>query len=233
MVDVDEAIITKIKSHGHDFEILVDCVNAVKLKEGKEVDIKDVLAVSKIFSDAKKGLLASEGAMKEVFKTTDAIEVAKEIIKKGEIHLTTEYKHELRDGKRKQIIDLIHKKGVDPRTNAPHPITRIENALEEAKIHVDEFRPAEAQLDDVLHKIRPILPIKIETREIFVRIPAVYAAKSYGQIKQHSKVLREEWQNDGSLAVYIEIPAGLQEEVFNQLNALTHGEVETRIIKTK
>ena len=46
-------------------------------------------------------------------------------------------------------------------------------------------------------------------------------------------MLRDEWQNDGSLKAILEIPAGLQTELFDKLNSLTHGEIESKIIKIK
>jgi len=231
MVNVDEAIIAKMKAHGHEFEILVDCTNAIKMREGQAVDINDVLAVQDIFSDAKKGMLASEGAMKQVFMSTDPKEVAIEIIKKGEIQLTSDYKKQIRDEKRKQIINMIHTRSIDPRTNAPHPVTRIEAAFDDAKVHIDEFRAPEAQLETIASKLRPILPMNFETREIAIRIPAVYAAKSYSAVKQFCKTQKEEWQTDGSLVMVVALPAGLQEEFFNSLNSLTKGEVELKILK--
>ena len=71
MVTVDDAVIAKLKTHGQNFEVLVDCNNAIAVRENKQVDMKDVLAAMKIFSDAKKGLEASETAMKQIFETTE------------------------------------------------------------------------------------------------------------------------------------------------------------------
>ena len=105
------------------------------------------------------------------------------------------------------------------------------HAFEEAKIKIDEFGSTEKQVESILKLLRPILPIKFEVRKIQVRIPAVYAAKSYQTIRSLGKLLKEEWQNDGSLLIVTEMPAGMQEEFFNQLNALTKGEVETKIIE--
>jgi len=233
MVSLDEAVLSKLKIHGQDFEILVDCDKALALKEGKPVDIRDVLAVEKVFKDAKKGDLAPETAMKQIFHTNNPLEVAKEIIKKGEIQLTSDYRNRLREEKKKAIVDIIHKRGIDPRTGLPHPPTRIENAFLEAKVHIDEFKSVEEQVSDIIQKLRPILPIKFETRQIAIKIPAVYAAKSYGTVKQFSKLLKEEWQPNGDLVVLVEIQAGAQEGFFSQLNTLTKGEVETKIVERK
>jgi len=233
MVAVDQAVIARLKIHGANFEILVDCNNAIALRGGKELDMNDVLAASTIFSDSKKGEQASEAQLKQVFGTTDPVEVAKEIIKKGEIQITAEYRNKLKEQKRKQIINMIHRNGVDPRTHLPHPVTRIELAMEEAKIHVDEYMPVQKQVQEILKKIRVMLPIKFEVKEIAVRIPAEHAGKSYSMISNFGKVLKQEWQPDGSLVAVIEIPGGLEQDFYDKLNSITHGDNEVRLIKTK
>jgi len=233
MVDVDSAQIARLKTHGHNFEILVNSSNAIALKGGSNVSMSDVLAVPKVFSDAKKGLEASANTMKEVFQVDDPIEVAKIIIQKGEIPLTAEYKNQLREQKKKKIIELIHRDAVDPKTHLPHPPQRIENAMEEAKVRIDESMDVNKQLELVLKKIRPVLPIKFEVKEIAVKIPADYAAKSYSIVNSFGKKLKEEWQSDGSMVVVLEIPGGLEEDLHNKLNELCHGETETKILNTR
>jgi len=133
MVSVEKAVIARLKTHGQNFEILVDCNNAIALREGKNIDINDVLAAQKVFADAKKGLEASETAMQQIFDSSDAKDVALRIIEKGDIQLTAEYRNNLKEIKRKKILNVIHLNGVDPKTHLPHPIVRLENALEEAK----------------------------------------------------------------------------------------------------
>ena len=81
MVNVDQATIARLKAQGQNFEILVDCNSALAVREGKEMDMHDVLAAAQIFSDAHKGLVASEHAMKQIFGTSDVDEVARQTIK--------------------------------------------------------------------------------------------------------------------------------------------------------
>ena len=233
MVSVDKAVIAKLKTHNQNFEILVDCNLAIGVKEGKSANMKEVLAAIKIFSDAKKGLEASESAMKQIFETADPEEVGKIIIQRGEIQLTSEYRTNLREQKRKQIINMLHVNGVDPKTHLPHPPQRIQNALEEAKFHVDEFKSVQEQIQEALKKLRPILPIKFEIKEIAVKIPAEFAAKSYQILSAFGTKLREEWQNDGSLSVVLEMPGGLESDFYDKINSLTHGNVEAKVLKTK
>ena len=233
MVNVDESKIAKLKTHGQNFEILIDPNKALAFKQGVQIDMRDILAVPTVFADAKKGEEASANAMRSIFKTEDPLEVAKIIIQKGEIPLTTEYKNKLRETKKKQIINLIHRNAVDPKTHLPHPPARIEAALEEAKVRVDEFADVNKQMQDALKKIRPILPIKFELKEIAIKVPADYASKSYPVVKSFGKLIRDEWQKDGSWVAVIELPGGLEEDFYGKLNALCHGEVETKILKIK
>ena len=233
MVNVDEAVIAKLKAQGHAFEILVDCACAIALKEGKNEDMHDVLAAMQVFSDAHKGLVASETAIRQIFGTNETAEVARQIIQKGEIQLTQEYREKLREDKRKQIIAIIHRNGVDPKTHLPHPPQRIENAFVEARFHADEFTPVQEQVQEALKKLRPILPIKFETKEIALKITPEYAPKCYSTIKQFSTILREEWQTNGNWVAVVEIPGGMESDLYDKLNKICHGNVESKILKVK
>ncbi len=225
--------LARLKKGGQNFEVVINSDNAIRFKQGKEIAIEDIITNEKVFADAKKGLLASEKLMQQLFNTTDVKEVAKIIIKEGEIQLTAEYKQKLRDEKKRRIIDFIYANGVDPKTGLPHPVTRIENAFEEAKIHINEFKSEEKQIDEILKKLRVILPIKFEVDEIELKIPAAYAAKMYSIVKGFSKIIKEEWLNDGSWKCVVEISAGLKQDFFDKLNSMTHGEIETKLLKTK
>ena len=233
MVTVDQAIIARLKTHGQNYEVLVDCNNALAVREGKNVDMRDVLAAMKIFSDAKKGLEASEHAMKEIFGTSEVEEIAKAIIQKGEVQLTQEYREKLMEEKRKQIINIIHRNGVDPKTHLPHPPQRIENAFIEAKFHVDEYGSVQQQVQEALKKLRPILPIKFEIKELAVKIPPEYAPKCYSIVKSFGTFLREEWQSNGYWVAVVEIPGGMENDFYDKLNKICHGNVESKVLKTK
>ncbi|QQG38687.1 MAG: ribosome assembly factor SBDS [Candidatus Woesearchaeota archaeon] len=231
MVDIDKAIIARLKVKNEKFEILVDCDKALEFKEGKSISLDEIIATDSIFKDVKKGEHASEKELKTLFGTSDYLEISKEIIKKGEIQLTAEHNKRLREEKKKQIINLLHRNGIDAKTGLPHPPQRLEAALEEARVNIDPFKKAEEQINDILKKISPIIPIKFEKRKIQVKLQPQYTTKSYQVLKRYGKLLKDEWKDDGSWLGVIEIPAGMQEELYSDLNSLTHGNVETKIIQ--
>ena len=233
MVNVDKAIIARYKHAENYFEILVDCDMALEYREGNIDNLSDVLATNEIFKDVKKGEKSPEAELLSVFKTTDAKEIASIIIKKGEIQLTTEHKAKLREEKKKQIIHFIHRNAIDAKTGFPHPPQRIESAMEEAKVRIDEFKPVSEQVQEIITKLRPIIPIRIETRELSIQIPSEYTGKAYSSLRRFGKLLREDWLSTGALSVILEIPAGIQEELENELNKLTKGETEFKILSKK
>ncbi len=221
----DKMNLARIKKFGKNFEISVDPNLALKFKKGEISDVREVLLSENIYSDAKKALVVSSGELKQIFQTGDPLKVAEIIIKEGEIQLTTEHRSGEREQKRKGLIEKIHKMAVDPKTNLPHPTNRIEAALEEGKIQLDPHKSIEEQFGQIIIKLRPIIPIKIEQKIMVVEIPATYAGKSYQIVKNNSKVLKEEWKSNGNWRIRTEVPAGFQQEFIDKLNSITHGEV--------
>ncbi|WP_457741634.1 ribosome assembly factor SBDS [Thermococcus sp.] len=232
-ISVDKAVIARLKTHGETFEILVDPYLARDFKEGKDVPIEEILATPYVFKDAHKGDKASEHEMEKIFGTSDPYEVAKIILQKGEVQLTAEQRRQMLEEKKRYIATIIHRHAVDPRTGYPHPVDRILRAMEEAGVHVDLFKDAEAQVPKVIKAIRPLLPIKLEVKVIAVKIPGDYVGKAYGEVRKFGTIKREEWGSDGSWMFLIEIPGGIEEEFYEKLNALTKGSAVTKLIERK
>ncbi|MBC8500308.1 MAG: ribosome assembly factor SBDS [Nanoarchaeota archaeon] len=222
--------IARLKTHGYSFEVVVDPDLAIDFKHGKEVEIRELLRAEEIFSDANKGMHAPEKELRKVFGTKDVLEVANKILADGEIQLTAEYRERVRAEKKKRIIDIIQKNGIDPKTKLPHPIQRLENAFAKAKIHIDEFKRPEDQVNEIVKRLTPILPIRFAKKEIQLIVPPEHAAKMYGRVQHFGEIKKDQWMNDGSWFAVVEIPAGLQNEFFDELNKETHGNIETKIL---
>lgn len=232
MVNVDEAVIARLNKNNKVFEILVDCDKAIEFKKGKGV-LDDIVAVDTVFKDVKKGEHARENDLKDIFGTTDFKKIAEIIIKEGKIQITKEHMSKEREEKFKQIVNIIHRNAVDPKTGLPHPPIRIENAIKEAKLNIDITKTAEQQVERILDKIRSIIPIKFELHELELIIPNKYAGSSYYILKKYCKILKEDWLSNGDLKILVEIPAGIRDEFFSELNKVCHGEVESKQIKIK
>ncbi len=231
MVSLEDAVIARLHKGADRFEILVDPHEAEHIMEGKTENILSALAIDAVFSDSKKGTHAPIESLQKHFNTTDISTIAKEIIQRGEIQLTTEQRHEMQESKKKRIVDLIVRNAMDPKTKMPHPRTRIELAMEEAKVHIDPFKSVNQQMKTIIEMLRPILPISMDQARISVKIPPEYVGKAYGAVRSFGTLEREEWQSDGSWIGIVKLPAGMQTDFYDRLNTLTKGNVETRILK--
>ena len=231
MVSLDEAIVARFGHGPTHFEVLVDPKAVLAIREGKEKDVLRHLAVDAVFKDARKGDHATSESLTKAFGTTEVAEVALRVIRDGEIQLTTDQRRQMLEQKRKQIVHEIARNAWNPQTKTPHPPTRIEKAMEEAKVHVDPFKPTDIQVNEVLKAIKPLIPISMERVQIAFKIPAVYAGKGYAEVRKLGDLARESWQNDGSFLGVIEVPAGMQAEILDHLNHLTKGSVETKLLK--
>lgn len=230
MVKLEDAVVARLSAQGMDFEVLVDPNLAVAFREGKSVEMGNLLAVEKIFKDAGKGEAASREALLKVFGTDEVKKVAEQILLKGKIQLTTEQRRKMREEKLKLIVSLIARRAVNPQTGLPHPPSRVEEAVRKARVGIDEFKSAEEQIPAVVKAIQSVLPLKFEMRRIALKIPPQYAGKSLHAIKGMAEVKKEEWLTDGSLLLLVEIPAGFQPEFFDKVNDLTKGEVQTKVL---
>jgi len=231
MVKVEDAVIARWETQGSRFEVLVDPEAVQALKDGKAVDLSDKLALEVVFKDAKKGDKISDEHLEKTFHTRDLAEIARQIVLKGEVQVTTEQRHKLQEAKHRQIVTTIARNAMNPQTGAPHPASRIEAAMQEAKVHIDPFRPVDAQVQEVLAKLRPLLPIRLDVVKVRVRVPGQHYPRVIGEIRGLGRLLEETWLSDGSWNGIVEIPAGVQTELYEKLNARTKGAAETALVK--
>ncbi len=230
MVSVENAVIAKIHKNGADFEILIDPDKALDFKRGKTISIESALAVNEIFKDVKKGDRASSEDLQKAFGTIDILKVASDILQDGKLQLTTEQKRKITEEKRLEIASIISKQGVDPKTHIPHPQQRILNAMKEIHVDIDPFKPASSQVKEIINKIQEILPISFEKVTLEIRIPIDIAGRAAHIIREVGEIRKEEWKSDAWYCM-ITIPAGLQGDILNKINNITHGKSEVNIVK--
>ena len=172
MVSLDRAIIASYEKEGKRFELYVDPDAAYAFVERRKPDVKNILVAEEVYEDAKKGEKAKAADVQKVFGTTDIMEILEFVLRNGEVQLTTEQRRKKTEEKRKQIVAILLREAIDPRTKAPHTQVRLEQAMEQVRIHVDPFKDAREQLEEVVKALRPILPMKFEKIKIAVKVPA-------------------------------------------------------------
>ncbi len=228
-----DLVVARLITHGERFEILVDPDLAQDYRSGKDIDIREILEGDIIFEDVHKGLKASEEKLQEIFETNDPFEIAKTVLTDGEIHLTSEQRKRMLEEKRIQVIDYIVRNSINPQTKLPHPPSRIERAIDEVKVSIDPFQEVEVQAKRIVKEISAQIPIRMEKLQVAVKIPAEFTGKGYGIISRFGTIKKDEWQNDGSWVAIIDIPAGLQSALKDEINHLTKGRAQIKILEDK
>lgn len=231
VVGIDKAVVSRLTVSGQKFEILVDPNKALEFKKGAKISMDEILAYPAIYKDVRSTETVAQENLQKIFGTTDIFKIAEKIIKEGELQLTTEQRRQMVEQKRNQIADIISKKAINPQTNTPHPPQRILNVINQAGVNIDPFVDAELQIDKILKAIKVLLPIKFQKILFRIKIPAQFSGRVYSVLKGSGTIQQEQWLNDGSLQIIIEILAGVQEEFLQKLSNLTHGQYESKILK--
>ena len=222
MAKLDDCVLAKLKREDHNFEVYVDPYLAWDFSHGKDINFDDLLGYEAIYTDAKKGKEASEENLNQIFNTTDVYEVTKEILKHGEIPLTTAQKHDLIEKRKNEVISYFTKNANDPKTKAPIPQQRIENALEKLNFKFDISKPKEKEINEVYEKLKREFPISLEKIIVTIQIPATYSGRASGIIHKYN-ILDEKWMSDGQLFAKIKIPSGEKNNLVSEINNITHG----------
>ncbi|MCH2441711.1 MAG: ribosome assembly factor SBDS [Candidatus Thalassarchaeum sp.] len=222
MVSLDDAVIARFEKGGNRYEILVDPELVAQWKgDNDSVVFEDMLATDEVWSDVKAGDRPTAEALENIFGSTDLHTCVEKILKEGSIQLTTAQRKQMVEEKRKQIVNAIATTATDPKTRGPHPPTRIENALSEARFSVDPFLSVERQVQDAVDAIRSLIPLQFITVRLAFRVQG----KDYGGVYQllRDSIQREEWLSDGSWACVVECPGGMKSDLISRVAKRSSG----------
>jgi ribosome maturation protein SDO1 len=229
-LDLDAVVIGMQKGHLR-FEIFVDPNLAFDYRRGENIPLEEILKSYDIYEDAKRGNKATDMLVEDAFGSSDIFDIAPELIKHGEFKLTHEQRVQLTEEKTEAIIKDIAKRAMNPQTGHPHPPDRIRQAMEEAKVKVDPFISVEEQVPKVVKSLLVIIPISFESVKIKVTIPASFAGKGYNMVATTGVIKTDSWEPDGSWTGLIEIPASKRQELYDELNKLTKGQIRLEVVR--
>ena len=220
--------VARLKVGKLDFETMVDLDCAMKLKKGIAVNISDVIRDNFVYTDLKKGMRAGKAELELSFGTTELATIVDRIVKKGMIEVTQEFRDEALENRKKQLVDFLSRNAINAQSGRPYTPEMIESALKQSGVKIENV-PVEKQLGKILEGLKRVIPIKIETKKLRIRIPAEFTGRIYGLLQENKE--KEEWLSDGSLEVILNIPVGLQSDFYDKLNSITHGAAITSEVK--
>ena len=101
----------------------------------------------------------------------------------------------------------------------------------DGRITVDPFKKADDQINEIIEKLRTIIPLKSENLVLEILVPAQFVAQSYTVLKSTGTLKKEDWQPNGSLKAILEIPAAARPNVIDRLGAITKGTASVEVIQ--
>jgi ribosome maturation protein SDO1 len=223
---VDKFTIVRLSAGNEKFEILVKPDPALEYKLGKKMDISNIMISDEIYSDANKGTRSSTEKLMKQFKTTDQLEIAKQIMARGDLNMNTEQRRKMIEEKKRQIVEYINKNFVDPKTHMPHPVSRINAVLEEARLAIDPFKRLDDQIKNIIEPLRKLLPLKSEILELNITVPAQFSGQSFSVLKSIGEIKSEQWLSDGSLQVVLNLNAGMKSSFLDRIGTATKGSAQ-------
>lgn len=209
------------------FEIDIDPALAIDFRHGKDIDLRDVMKVQRIFSDVSTARFAKNTDLQELFATDDVLEVAKTILLKGRILPVAEEEVRLHNEKRMRIMETIRKCAANAKTGGELGEKELAELM--GKVKIDLHEPDSWIIRKIIEGAA--IPLKIGMQKVQITLAPQHVGKAKYYITNHASILNEEKLPDGSWQVTAEVLVGVKEEFFDFLNALTHGKFSSKQIQ--
>jgi len=230
-IDLKGKSIVRYEKHGRRFEMLVNPEAAWFFLQGEEVELDDIFEVYVIYENISRGVKATKDDIEVVFGETTDREMAVRVLKEGQLQLTADQRNEILKEKRAEIVEFIHVHCINPRENTPIPKDRIDNAIIDLGVNISYKEEAKNQALEIIDLLKPIMPIRLESIKLAIKIPPSYTGSLYGYVISAGNLIQEEWIEDGSLAVLIQIPSGTQADFLEQITSRTKGKAQVKVLE--
>ena len=172
--------VVRYKRGGKKYEIPCTQGKVKEWREKKETKLENVVQGKQVYTHLGKGERPSEAELAEAFGTNNMDAILAIILEKGDLQLNAEDRKELVEQKRRAIVTHLHKHYINPKTQLPHPVVRIDGALDELKYHVDPDVPVERQVLNIVRDLPSILPIRKALLCGQLSIPTAHVAAAHG-----------------------------------------------------
>lgn len=148
-------------------EILCNPGTVVSYRSGKS-KLSDVLLTDDaIYKSVKSGNVASENDLIKAFgekvELKDGFDI---MLQKGDFQMTTKERQELNQQRRAKLVEYFHHNYLNPDTNTPIPVVRIEAAFKTIKARVNYEISFNKNCEEIRKGLIGVLPIKPKDNSI-------------------------------------------------------------------
>lgn len=171
--------IVRLKKGKQVFEVITNEGSVLKYREGN-LGWDKVLVTDVIFKNSSKGDQANETDLESAFDTSDHQKILQSIVEKGDLQVSAAERKEALEKKKKELLGFLHKNFIDPKTNLPHPMVRLEQALENSKYRVDADGPVAKQSQELIKALLGKLSfLKSEIEGTLLSKPVIFLSSPY------------------------------------------------------
>lgn len=223
-----EFVLIRFKRGGKKFEMGTFAGKVQQWRDKKVTAIDDVVQQRTIYTNIATGVQAGAADLAAAFEGLVMEDIIKLILEKGEFQLTAAERKEKLEKKRREVVNHLHKYYINPKTGLPHPVVRIEAALDEMKVRIDPDSPADKQVLIIVKDMPAILPIRKQEIRGMLTIPNKHTGAVHGIIAQYVKIETERWTDVGCLMTIVSNP-GDWATLMGILNDITKGDFNLEV----
>ncbi|KAH0791042.1 ribosome assembly factor SBDS [Histomonas meleagridis] len=213
------------QKNGVKVEVLGKPGKVTKFREG-QCSLADAIADDRIYTNSSRGDVASEADIGKL--GLSGRELLEEIMKNGKYSLTAQEKREIIEKRKLEVINFIHQNFIEPSTRTPHPVTRIESALQEIKARIDPDISAERNVRALLPKLTTVIRLSESQIEGTVVIPNTKLGQAIGICYNLGTVTREEYGPENAY-ISLTVSPGKFDALNEQLSKMTNGQAVFKI----
>ncbi|HYA22148.1 MAG TPA: ribosome assembly factor SBDS [Thermoproteota archaeon] len=213
----EKVSLARLDVRGNHFEVLVDSERALDYKLKRTPWSDKILKFEEVFRDYKKGERASRDALLKAFSTDDPRKICKVIIDDGELQVPAHMRRKLLEEKRKTIMVLIARVSIDPQTNTPIPLLRVEQAFDKISIPVDPSKEPIDQLKPIIREMKRILPMKVKEAEIEAEFPPDLITHVRGYLESVGEMVIQPRKRGDLLTMTVKVPEAARTDIVQKV----------------
>jgi ribosome maturation protein SDO1 len=126
-------------------------------------------------------------------------------------------RRKLLEEKRKAIMALISRVSIDPQTNTPIPLLRVEQAFDKISIPVDPSKEPIDQLKPIIKEMKRILSIKVKEAEIEVEFPPDLIAHVRGYLESVGEMVLQPRKKGDFLTMTVKVPEATRTDIVQKV----------------
>lgn len=213
----EKVSLARLDVRGNHFEVLVDSQRALdyKLKRAQWTD--KILKFEEVFRDYKKGERASRDSLLKAFSTDDPRKICKVIIDEGELQVPAHMRRKLLEEKKRTIMSLVSRVSVDPQTNAPIPLLRVEQAFDKMSVQVDPSKEAVDQLKPILKEMKRMLPMRVKEAEVEADFPQDLLGHVRGYLESVGEIVIQPRRKGDLMTMTVSVPEAIRTEIAQKM----------------